>query len=93
MSVDVHILIKHDFYELDNFEKSMQFAEQTIDKLKQGLSISPIPIPTKKRDNRYLSLGESCYYDEHYKWSNVEFDIPLLDMTMYLTHKVQGVQG
>lgn len=84
MGVDVHILIRHDFYELDNFEKSMQFAEQTIDKLKQGLSINPIPLPTKKWSNRYLSLGESCYYDEHNKWSNVEFDIPLLDMTMYL---------
>ena len=84
MGVDVHILIKHDFYELEDFEKSMQFAKQTIDKLKQGLSISPIPLPTKKWSNSYLSLVEGCYYDEQNKWSDIEFDIPLFNMTMCL---------
>lgn len=39
MGVDVHILVMHDFYELEDFEKSMQYVSQTINKVRQTLYI------------------------------------------------------
>ena len=39
MSVTANILVRHDFFELDNYEKSEIFVKQAIDRVKQVLSI------------------------------------------------------
>lgn len=74
MGVDVHILIKNDFYELENFEKSMQYAKKTIDQIKKALYI-----------NEEYEYFELCgYYDEDEKRSDIEFYIPLLSIWLKL---------
>lgn len=39
MSVIAEIFVRHDFYELDNYQKSEMFVKQAIDQVKQVLSI------------------------------------------------------
>ena len=74
MGVDVHILIKNDFYDLDNYEKSMQYVKQCIDKVKKALCIN----------EEYDHFELYGYYDEDDKWADIEFYIPLLDVWLKL---------
>ena len=74
MGVDVHILVRHDFYELDDYEKSEQFVKSTIDIIRQELYIN--------EDYEYFALYG--YYDKAEKWSQIEFTIPLFDITINL---------
>ena len=75
MGVDVNIIIKNDFYELDDLEKSRAFVYQTIDKIKQRL---------------HTDDGFNCveifedYYCEESKWSEIIFYIRLLDVSIRL---------
>lgn len=74
MGVNVQILVKHDFFDLDNYEKSEEFVKQTIDHIKQVLSIN--------EDDDYFQLWG--YYNNNYKWSDIQFEIPLLDLSIHL---------
>ena len=74
MGVDVHILVRHNFYELDNFEKSMQFANDTIERIKRELYIN-------EEVDHFELYG---VYNEENKWAEVEFKIPLLDLWLQL---------
>ena len=74
MSVTANILVRHDFFELDNYEKSEKFVKQAIDHVKHVLSI----------DEDYDHFHYWGYYDEDNKWSDIQFDIPLLDLSVHL---------
>lgn len=74
MSVTAEILVKHDFFELDNYEKSEAFVKQTIDKVKFELSIN--------EDHDHFQIWG--YYDEDNKWSDIQFSIPLIDVSVHL---------
>lgn len=74
MSVTAEIFVRHDFFELDNFQKSEMFVKQTIDQVKQVLSI----------DENYDHFQYWGYYDEDNKWSDIQFNIPLLNLSVHL---------
>lgn len=74
MGVNVQILVKHDFFDLDNYEKSEEFVKQTIDHIKQVLSIN-------EGDDYFQLWG---YYNNNHKWSDIQFEIPLLDLSIHL---------
>ena len=74
MSVTAEIFVRHDFFELDNFEKSEIFVKQAINQVKQVLSID-------EDCDHFHYWG---YYDEDNKWSDIQFDIPLLDLSVHL---------
>lgn len=74
MSVTAEIFVRHDFFELDNYKKSEMFVKQAIDQVKQVLSI----------DESYDHFQYWGYYDEDNKWSDIQFDIPLLDLSVHL---------
>lgn len=74
MSVTAEILVKHDFFELENYEKSEAFVKQTIDQVKQVLSIN--------EDYDHFQLWG--YFNEDNKWSDIQFNIPLLDLSVHL---------
>lgn len=74
MGVDVHILIKHDFHELEDYEKSMQYVMQTANRVREALYIN-------ENINRFNVYG---FYDEDNKWSDISFRIPLLDVNVEL---------
>lgn len=76
MGVDVHILIRHDFHELDDFEKSMAFVRKTINAVRQRLSV-------KAGDEMFELYG---YYYDDVKFSNIEFRIPTNNAWVHL-HK------
>lgn len=74
MGVDVHILIKHDFHELEDYEKSMQYVMQTANRVREALYIN---------DN-IKHFDVRGFYDEDNKWSDICFRIPLLDVNVEL---------
>lgn len=59
MSVDTTIIVKHDFYEVEDFEKSKQFALDTIKKIQQRLCMV---------DD--IKAFDTCFYhdDENPNW-------------------------
>ena len=67
MSVDTTIIVKHDFYEVGNFEKSKQFALNTIKKIQQRLCIV---------DD--MKAFDTCFYhdDENPNWDEISFSLP-----------------
>lgn len=74
MSVIAVIFVKHDFFELDNYKRSEEFVKSAIDNVKRVLSIN------KNYDH--------CEFNSHYvdddKWSLIDFEIPLLDVSVNL---------
>ena len=74
MGVDVRILVRHNFYELNDFEKSMEFVKQSINKVKSNLCINA--------DYEYFELYG--YFDDENNFSMIEFKIPLLDLSIEL---------
>ena len=75
MGADVNIIIRNDFCELDNLEKSKAYVLQTIDKIKQRLHTDD--------DFNCIELCDE-YYDEERRWSNVEFFIRLFGVRIRL---------
>lgn len=75
MGVDVHILVRHDFYELDNYEKSMDFVQRAVDRVKRHFCI----------DGDYDQFELYGYYDDD-NWSDIQFTLPIWDIPVHL-HK------
>lgn len=74
MGVDVHILIRHDFYELEDYDKSIAFVKRTIDRFKKIMSING--------DYEHFELYGR--YDDEIKFSDISFRIPLNGVWLYL---------
>ena len=75
MSVDTTIIVKHDFYELNNFEKSKQFVLDTIKEIQQRLCMV---------DD--MKAFDTCFYhdDENPNWDEISFSLPFNIMTIRL---------
>ena len=74
MGVDVHILIRHDFHELEDYEKSMQYVMKTVHKVREALYIN----------ENIKHFDVRGFYDEDNNWSDISFKIPLLDVHLDL---------
>ena len=74
MGACVNILIRHDFYELDNPSKSRQFVQQTIDRISAEFGIE---IPQDK------STPHGVYSEED-NWIDIGFVIPAYDVDVML---------
>ena len=74
MGACVSILIRHDFYDLDNPSKSRQFVKQTIDRINSGLGIE---IPQDE------TVPHGVYSEED-KWIDIGFIIPAYDVDILL---------
>ena len=66
MSADVNIIIRNNFYELDNLEKSRTYVLQTIEKIKQKLH--------SNGDFTDIEIVDDYYSDED-KFSEIKFNI------------------
>lgn len=74
MGVDANIILRHDFYELEDYEKSINFVKTTIEKVKRRLQI-------ECEDSSFDLYGN--YYDDDC-WSFITFEIPVLNIDVEL---------
>lgn len=74
MGVDISIIIKHDFYELDDYQKSRQFVKKTIERINDKLGI----------DDPYDDSQPHGIYDEEEQWTEIGMYIPTYDVDVSL---------
>ena len=74
MGSSLSIIIRHDFYELDDNEKSCQFVKNTIERINNKLG-------TEALCDERMPIG---LYDEKYRWANLAFEIPSYDVLVDL---------
>lgn len=74
MGVDITAIFRHNFYELDDFDKSMDFARQTIDEIKQRLHLT----------GDYDDFCLYGYYDDKYNTVDISFRLADWDFEFQL---------
>ena len=74
MGVDANIILRHNFYELHDYEKSINFVRETIENIRRKLQI--------ECDESAFDLYGNYYEDEN--WSSISFEIPVLNIDIEL---------
>ena len=74
MGVDVHVIIRHNFYEVDNFEKAVNFVKETINGVQKRLHI----------DGDLEDYFEFYACEEQDYLPYIRFEIPILGVSVYL---------
>lgn len=74
MGVDANIILRHNFYELHDYEKSINFVRETIENIRRKLQI--------ECDESAFDLYSNYYEDEN--WSSISFEMPILNIDIEL---------